>query len=361
MKRIWNGLKYGDSETRKCIGSVLAFVVATVILLIASGISGKVYLFIVALFCGVIALLISQTFTLVDDDFVAEVGRDGEKDMVNTVSVMKNGVSSKTKTTEQKDVTESLKTEEQTKNKEKREVESEEGTSYKKYSAQEIKRIKKKYHVKKDHRPIIIDSSKSFRIKECPAFMWRAHNKVYILLLEKEPRKIILSRERIKHLDYVPGVKVDRSKEYPAFNDENLITSVFEGYLPDYYGDKTGKSNLKCKNLYKIYPDILISNRSAAQVMDLLYLNFMPEDKVTSSEKLNGYFKRIYSANILLKDKVYSPTEYKDEVDNVLKELCCAEMPEREFNITLENLVRGRMISTQYAEHYAELKKKQSK
>lgn len=334
MKRIWNGLRYGDFETRKCIGSVLALVIAAVGFVIAAIASGKFYLFIIALICGVIALLISQTFTLVDDDFVAEVGRDGEKDTVNTVSVKKNGMSSKT--TEQKDI-----------------------ISYERYSAQEIKRIKKKHHVKKDHRPIIIDSSKTFKIKECPAFIWRVHNKVYLLLIEKEPRKIILSRERIKHMDYVPGVRADKVTEYPAFKEDNLVTSVFEGYLPDYYDDRTGK--MKYKNLYKIHPDILITNRSAAQVMDLLYLNFMPEDKITSSEKLNGYFKRIYAANILMKDKVYSLTEYKEEVDKVLKELCYAEMPEREFNVTLENLVKGRMISQQYADHFAELKKKQSK
>lgn len=233
MKRIWNGLRYGDFETRKCIGSVIGFVVAAIGFTIAAAVTGKFYLFIIALLAAVIALMISQTFTLVDDDFVAEVGRSGEKDTVRTVSVSKNGVSSKVKTEEkQKENKQDISEEEDgvkdKSNKAKETDVREENTFYEQYNAQEIKRIKKKYHVKKDHRPIIIDSSKTFKIKECPAFIWRVHSKVYLLLIEKEPRKIILSRERIKHLDYVPGVRVDRTKEYPAFKEDNLVTSVFE-------------------------------------------------------------------------------------------------------------------------------------
>lgn len=102
MKRIWNALRYGDFETRKCIGSVLAFSVAAVGFILASGILGTFYLFIIGLLFAVGTIIFSQTFTLVDDDFVAEVNRDGDKDMVSTVSVLKNGVSSKTQTEKQK-------------------------------------------------------------------------------------------------------------------------------------------------------------------------------------------------------------------------------------------------------------------
>lgn len=362
MKRIWNALRYGDFETRKCIGSVLAFSVASVGFIIASGILGTFYLFIIGLLFAVAAIIFSQTFTLVDDDFVAEVNRDGDKDMVRTVSVVKNGVSSKTMSEDPKNEVQSGKEEKNLRNGEnyKDSQREEPSADLGKYNAEILKKVKKKHHVKKDHRPIIIDSSKSFHIKECPAFIWRVHNKVFLLLLEKEPRRICIPRELIRHMDYVPGVRADRSKEYPAFQKENLVTTVFEGYLPDYYEEKTNPA-LKYKNLYQIYPDIQLSNRSAAQVMDLLCLNFMPENKITRSDKLNGYFKRIYSANILLKDKVYSITEYKDEVEKVLKELCYAEMPEREFVVTLENLVKGRLISKEYADHYTEFKKKISK
>lgn len=348
MKKIWNALRYGDAETKKCIGSVILFVLAAVGLVTAACISGVFYLFIFGLLAGAVALMISQTFTLVDDDFVAEVNREGEKNTVKTVSVEKNPAVYGKESAPRN----AVKAGEESMDKE------DDTAQFEHYNAQVLKRIKKKYRLRKDHRPIIIDCSKSYRIKECPAFIWRIHNKVYLLLLEKEPRRISISRDLIRNMGYIPGVKAEPGKEYIAFQKDNLVTGVFREYLPDYYDSREKNDKSKYKHLYTIYPDICISNRSAADVMDLLCLNFMPQDKITKSEKLNGYFKRIYAANILFKDKVYSITEYKEAVEKALGEMCYAEMPEREFKVTLENLVKGRLISQQYADYYTELRGK---
>ena len=102
----------------------------------------------------------------------------------------------------------------------------------------------------------------------------------------------------------------------------------------------------------------MLSNRSAATVMDLLCLNFMPDDKITRSDKLNGYFKRAYAAHLMYQDKVYSITEYKENIETILKEMCYADLPDREFRVTLENMVKGRMISDEYADYYSGMKKK---
>lgn len=359
MKRVWNALRYGDAETRKCIGSVIFFSVLAVILIIISGVTGKFGLFILGMIAVIAAILYSQTFTLVDDDFVAEVDRKGTKEAVRSVSVKKNGsVSGKKETKKDSEKEDSIEEQEEDRKEERKEEENPD--IFRHYDKQTMKRIKRKYHVKKDHRPIIIDSSKSYRIKECPAFIWRVHNKVFLLLLEKEPRRISISRDLIRNMGYKPGVRVNRLEEYKAFEKENLVTSVFEQYLPDYYDSKVKNDPLKSKNLYTIYPDICITNRSAYQVMDLLLLNFMPEDKITKSEKLNGFFKRVYAANILYKDRVYSITEYKDAVEKELSEMCYADIPEREFAITLENLVKGRLISQEYAAYYTDLNDKLS-
>ncbi|MDD6072293.1 MAG: hypothetical protein PUC12_15995 [Clostridiales bacterium] len=347
MIRIWNALRYGDSGTRKSIGSVIFFSVLGIGLIIASGLSGQFYLFVLGMLAGVAAIIISQSFTLVDDNFVAETGKNKKKESVETVSVVKEKREDSKKEMPSEDMV----------HKEQKIEEAE----FSRYNEQMIKKLKRKYHVKKDHRPVLIDNSKSYRIKECPAFIWRVHNKVYLLLLEKEPRRISISRELIRHVDYVPNVRANREKEYLAFRKENLITSVFSGYLPDYYDSKAKDTNLKYKNLYQIYPDIQFSNRSISQVMDLLCLNFMPEDKLTKSDKVNGYFKRIYAANILYKDRVYSITEYKEAVETALEEMCYAEIPAAEFAITMENLVQARLISQEYADHYLEVRNKTGK
>ena len=352
MKRIWNALRYGDRTTKKCIGSVILFSVLGVALIVVSGISGIFYLFIFGMLSGVVALLVSQSFTLVNDDFVAETGKNGEKNSVRTVAA---SVEERAKPkTESKQKTEPKPKKDAEGEPDQEKEENLKTADFSHYNEYVMKKLKRKYHMRRDHRPVIIDNSSSYRIKECPAFIWRVHNKVHLLLLEKEPRRISISRELIRHVTYVPKVRAKRKEEYLAFQKENMVTGVFKEYVPDYFDSKAKDTNLKYKNLYQIYPDIQFSNRSIADVMDLLCLNFMPEDKLTNSEKINGFFKRIYAANILFKDKVYSITEYKESVVMALEEMCYADIPAREFEITLENLVRSKLISQQYADHYTE-------
>lgn len=406
MKRLLNALRYGDNETKKCIGSVILFAALGICLIIVSGVSGQSFLLVLGMISCVISLMISQSFELVDEDFVAEVNKYGKKDTVNSVSVKKDGIvlknsdvfkkqeehekkeaikearkvlleaeqeaereekSRKKKNRKEKEdkkksgrKEKKLKPEKEPKEKvkkSKQEPEAEERAediveSFERYNEQVLRQVKRRYHVRKEHLPIIIDNSRSYHIKECPAFIWRVHNKVYLLLLEKEPRKISISRDLIKHVGYVPHVRVDRAEEYKAFEKENLVTSVFREYLPDYFNYKSERGSYRAKNLYSIYPDIQITARSIAKVMDLLYMNFMPSDRITRSDQFNGFFKRIYAAHILFSDKAYSITEYKYAVEKVLGELCHAEMSQREFINTLENLVKGRFISQEYADYY---------
>lgn len=385
MKRIWNALIYGDTETRKCIGSVIFFSVLAVVLIIIGGISGEFNIFIFGMLAVIVAIMISQTFTLVDDDFVAEVNKEGDKETVRSVSVQKNGLiygteskkTSQSKSSKQntrqlhnmkKDVEVEAKEEEELvvpvektdkrKSNQEEEDELKDINRYANYNQKVMKRIKRKYHIKKDHRPIIIDSSESYRIKQCPAFIWRAHNKVFLLLLEKEPRKIVISREMIHNMGYKAGVKADKNNEYIAFQKDNLVTKVFEEYLPDYHDARLKNDPLKVKNLYTIYPDICVTNRSAYQVKDLLLLNFMPKDKITESDMVNGFFKRVYAANIMFKDKVISINEYKEEVELALREMCYAEIPKREYVLTLENLHKAKLISKQYVTYYIAMREK---
>ena len=383
MKRILNALIYGDAETRKCIGSVLFFSVLAVVLIVVGGMTGEFNLFIFGMLAVIAAIMISQTFTLVDDDFVAEVGKDGSKDTVRSVSVQKNGLiygtepkkTSPSKSSEmnarklqntKKDVEteeeEEIVAPEEKVNERKKTHEEEDELKdinrYANYNQKVMKRIKRKYHIKKDHRPIIIDSSEAYHINQCPAFIWRAHNKVFLLLLEKEPRRIVISREMIHNMGYKAGVKADKNNEYIAFQKENLVTKVFEEYLPDYHDARLKNDPLKVKNLYTIYPDICITNRSAYQVKDLLLLNFMPKDKITESDMVNGFFKRVYAANILFKDKVIGINEYKEEVELALRSMCYAEIPKREYVLTLENLHRAKLISRQYVTYYTAMRDK---
>lgn len=374
------------------------FAVVAAILIIVSCVTSEFYFFIFGMIMAIVAIMASQTFTLVDDDFVAEVNRKGEKNTVRSVSVQKNGIiygsgseNAHTKSDgknipskisskdgkkeapekgngrnpigesisdEEGQIMDMTPSEEKKKRKEEADEEVRDINRYEKYNRQVLKKVKRKYRVRKDHRPIIIDYSESYRIKQCPAFIWRAHNKVFLLLLEKEPRRICISRDMIHNLGYKPNVPAQKEKEYIQFEKDNLVTAVFKEYLPDYLDSRVKNHPLKVKNLYTIYPDICITNRSVDTVMDLMLLNFMPQDKITESDMVNGFFKRIYAANILFKDKVYSITDYKDVVETALKEMCYAEVSRREYVLTLENLLKARLISKQYVTHYTAMRDK---
>ena len=186
MKRIWNALIYGDNETRKCIGSVIFFSVLAVVLIAVAGFTSMFNLFIFGMLAAIVAIMISQTFTLVDDDFVAEVSKDGDKETVYSVSVKKNGLiygqeptSSKKKeanTLKGSNVSESVADPKDENKSTVKTDDLQDINRYAKYNQKMMKKVKKKYHVKKDHRPIIIDQSEKYHIKQCPAFIWRAHN-----------------------------------------------------------------------------------------------------------------------------------------------------------------------------------------
>lgn len=355
----------------------MGFSALGIILIIISALISNFYLFIFGLLSIIFAVIGSQTFTLVDDDFVAEIDKEGDKDTVRSVTVKKTVTSSShTKPHDTKKAPESAKNstkkhkessaaakeepKEKSPKKPKKSAKEEpiQPAQFKHYNKKMLAKVKKKYRVRKEHRPIIIDSSDSYRIKECPAFMWRIHNKVYLLLLEKEPRRISISRDLIRHMGYEPNVEAAPEGEYEAFKKESMITGVFKEFLPDYKIVKTKDGKKKVKNLYTFYPDIRISNHSANDVLDLLCLNFMPEDKITRSDGLNGFFKRIYAAHILYNDQVYEIMEYKEAVENTLKDMCYAEMSKREFASTLDNLVKGKLISKAYANHYMDMRNK---
>ena len=194
MKKIWNGLRYGDTETRKCIGSVIGFSLAAVVCIVVAGLKGQLWLFAIAMIFGVIAIVISQTFTLEDEDFVAEVNRSGEKETVRAVMAQKNTRKAVATEETENNTGAAGRNDDRTDAKpHAAEDKEKEIDTYQHYDQHVLRKVKRKYRVKKDHRPIMVDGSQTYRIRECPAFIWRVHNKVYLLLLEKEPRKICKS------------------------------------------------------------------------------------------------------------------------------------------------------------------------
>ena len=84
----------------------------------------------------------------------------------------------------------------------------------------------------------------------------------------------------------------------------------------------------------------------------------MVNDRVMDSEIYSPYFKSAYKLNILLRDGVIQVNEYKQKVKEVLESLAEAKISLEEFHKNIDQLVKGRMITEEYAEYYLEYRLK---
>lgn len=227
----------------------------------------------------------------------------------------------------------------------------------KKYNKKSIRKLMIKYRVKREHRKIIIDTSSTFHIRQCPAYLWKHRREVYFLLLEKEPRIIKISMEKIQEIGYKKMVEAKPSSDYQEFTEPSLITKLFTEFLPQYKeGSYRGKMG-SYKNLYVVTPDICVTNTSAESLFDVLEVEFAVHDDVTNSRNYSEYYKTAYKINILWKDGVISTGEYKSRIKHLLNHVASEPIARKIYDELLQQLVEHKLITKEYASYYQELKK----
>ncbi|MCM1173299.1 MAG: hypothetical protein NC393_14380 [Clostridium sp.] len=220
------------------------------------------------------------------------------------------------------------------------------------YDKRKIKRTLYKYKVKKDHRLVLVDFSKKYMIKQCPAYIWVAEKQFNMLLLEEEPRHLAIPLGRIREITYLKKQSANVDTDYPMFHRNNLLTSVFKPYLPDYAHNTVASDKNSYKNLYGITGGIYFTNRSAKNLFDLLNVEFRVDDKVTTSSKVNIFFKDAYKANIMLRDNVIDANGYADSIANTLENMTKSTISYMEFKDTLNLMIKNKLITQEFASHY---------
>lgn len=220
------------------------------------------------------------------------------------------------------------------------------------YDKRKIKRTLYKYKVKKDHRLVLVDYSKKYMIKQCPAYIWVADKQFNMLLLEEEPRHLAIPLGRIREITYLKKQSANVDTDYPMFHRNNLLTSVFRPYLPDYTHNTVASDKNSYKNLYGITGGIYFTNKSAKNLFDLLNVEFKVDDKVTTSSKVNVFFKDAYKANIMLRDSVIDANGYADSIANTLENMTKSTISYMEFKDTLNLMVKNKLITQEFASHY---------
>lgn len=225
-----------------------------------------------------------------------------------------------------------------------------------KYTKKKIKQVKHKYKVIKDHRMVIVDRSDRYHIHQTPAYIWVQNNQLHILLIEEEPRLLMVPQFRITEISYLKKQPVDEEKDYKLFKKNTILTDCFRPYLPDYnHSNKTADLSTY-KNLYGINQGIYFTNNSAKNLFDLLGVDFYVEDKVTTSNKVNIYFKEVYKANIKLRDNILDANGYAESITKTLDDMARSSISHAEFKETLNLMIRNKLITDEYASHYMDVR-----
>ena len=90
----------------------------------------------------------------------------------------------------------------------------------------------------------------------------------------------------------------------------------------------------------------------------MLGVQFEVEDKVTTSKKVNVYFKDTYISNILLRDNVIDANGYADRISNILDEMAHSTISYAGFKDTLNLMIKNKLITQEFAMYYMEVRDK---
>ena len=372
MEKWLNSLRYGDEQTKSYIIVVLGLFIATIVFGILCVLNLSWGFGILSVVSGVIAGMILQNISFEDEtvllkrkiaDEQEKEARKEKEEILKQKRILQEAEEpmsedGKTEEDEQGESAAKKKKDKKLLESEKEDIavdtdenEEEEG-AYKKYTKEKIEMLLYKYKVKQEHRKVMVDFCMPFRIRQCPAYIWKDKKNLYFLLLEEEPRRIEIPLNTIDGIHYEKGAAAKNTHEYEAFRKQSFVGSVFLSYLPTYYEKVKNERRMLCKNLYVISPELKVTNMSARNLFDILEVDFILQDAVMTSAKFDSYFKMAYKSNILLRDRVITPDEYKDKIRILLTSITHSEMSERSYMELIDQLEEYKLITEEYAKYY---------
>ncbi len=336
MHKIINGLKYGNRKTKSYI-IIIAFLLLFGTFSIGMVLATKAPLWgMSTAFCYILAFILIQSVSFKKSGKFVPANHD-DNQLKDNQSKIRKAVNVKDK----QEIEE--------------ELEEEEQEDYlEKLSEKDVRMICVKYKVNKDHQPIIVDSCVSKKIYQCPAYAWMERGELNLLLFEREPRKITFSKEEIDEIRFERNADVNIDTDYHALAKASFLKLVFSAYLPTTF--EVSKKEYK-KNLYVIGKDLKVTNTSAKTMLKLLSLNLTVSHLIRDTRYQNPYFESAYALNIMLKDTVLSVKEYKIKIKELLEKLTDAKISNEDFMNYMDQLVKGRLITSEYAQYYIDRRK----
>ncbi len=367
MRKIVNSLLYGSSKTKSYLWSMLGMLFLAMVFTILAITRASIPMAIMAFLAIGIDVAVFQSVSI--KDIVKDGEQALEKKKVQKIKQKAEKLSlDKLNTYDKKtgdelvdelgmEVLSSKNRRQDIKEEEKEEDEKDKTPIFKNYDSKSVKKLMIKYKVKKEHRKVMIDSSSTFHIRQCPAYLWKDRKDINFLLIEKEPRIIKIPIAKVKGIGYVKMVEAKPASDYQDFMEPCIITKLFLEYLPIYKeGSYHGKIGAY-KNLYTVIPDIRITSTSAKNLFDIVEVEFAVEDEVTNSRAYSEYYKAAYKANILWKDGVITTSEYKERIKKLLTYVATEHLSKQVYDDLLQQLVDHKLITNDYASYYRGIKK----
>jgi hypothetical protein len=337
MKKIINGLRYGNTKTKTYIIGVLLLILFGTFSIGAIIVTKLPLWGMSVAFCYLLAIILMQSVSF---HKVGEVIEKEKKSKTNEKKAKKES------TTKEKVVDKDAADDE--------ESDEDPDEVLQQYDEKKIKGVFVKYKVNKDHFPIMVDSCATYKIYQCPAYAWLEKGTLNLLLFEKEPRKVEISITGTQEITYERGVAVNTNMDYKTFSKPSFINLIFSAYLPSIYEETIAGRRSYRKNLYVIGTDLKVTNTSAATIMKLLSLNLSVRKQIRDTTYQNPYFEAAYALNVMLKDNVISVNEFKIKIKDILQKLADAKISNQEFMEYMNQLIQGRLITREYAQYYIE-------
>ncbi|MBQ9609092.1 MAG: hypothetical protein IJV15_06555 [Lachnospiraceae bacterium] len=167
-----------------------------------------------------------------------------------------------------------------------------------------------------------------------------------------------MSRLKLGRISYLKKQPVNTNTDYDVFNVKSILTDLFRPYLPDYNQSNESNDLNYYKNLYGIGQGIFFTNNSAKQLVDIFGFDLDVEDKVTSSKRVNIFFKDVYKANIMVRDNVLDANGYADRISTILEDMASSSISYNEFKDTLNLMIKNKFITKEFGMHFMEVRDK---
>lgn len=337
--KIWRALWHGDSKTKSTLWSIVVLLLLAVAFVVFWVIQGYTVWLTSAMLILFLAFFVirSTKFDFSSKKTAVTPEKEQEEEEVYEPPVLQKG-----------EITEEIVEENEDDYRE---------DYLEQYNEKALKKLFSQFKVKKDKIPVMIDVCAEFRICQCPAFLWSERGSAHFLLLEEEPRHLLISIADLGSIDYKRGIVAYPARDYESISKSAMAKLVFGNLLPTYYKEGVNEYTHK-KNLYVMGHDLMFTNTCIGEVMRYLGSKFDPKDSYTQSSQYSRYFKELHKAKILWKDNVLDIKVYKAKVKEILQRMTDEAMPLREYDKNLEQMLAKQLITDEYAKYFKNIRLK---